>query len=93
MGDACDLDDDNDGYTDADEQANGTSVTLADEKPSDFDGDFISDLNDPDDDNDGYDDELETQLGTDPFNEGDMPVSTDLNIIVIKAALDARTNP
>ena len=47
------LDDDKDGYSNADEIDNKTNPCLASSKPSDFDGDYISDLNDTDDDNDG----------------------------------------
>ncbi len=51
-----DLDEDNDGYTNADEIDNGTNPCSAADVPPDFDGDFISDRNDPDDDNDGIPD-------------------------------------
>ncbi|MEM7131403.1 MAG: Ig-like domain-containing protein [Chloroflexota bacterium] len=47
------LDDDEDGYTNADEIDNETNPCSAADKPSDFDDDLISDLNDEDDDNDG----------------------------------------
>lgn len=47
-----DGDADGDGYTNGDEQDNGTNPCSAANKPSDHDGDFVSDLNDPDDDND-----------------------------------------
>lgn len=57
----------------------------------DFDGDTLGDACDPDDDNDGYDDELELGLGSDPLDADNIP-SSRLNIIIlIKAALDART--
>ncbi|SHL05998.1 malectin domain-containing carbohydrate-binding protein [Rhodothermus profundi] len=46
------LDEDGDGYTNADEIDNGTDPCSAASKPADADGDLISDLNDPDDDND-----------------------------------------
>ncbi len=55
------LDEDGDGYNNADEIDNGTSPCSAGDFPSDFDSDFLSDLNDPDDDNDGW---LDT---VDPF--------------------------
>lgn len=42
-----------DGYSNDDELANGTDICSGGSKPSDNDGDFISDLNDSDDDNDG----------------------------------------
>jgi hypothetical protein len=47
-----DNDTDNDGYTDKDENDNGTSYTDPSSVPPDFDKDFVSDLNDDDDDND-----------------------------------------
>ena len=47
------LDEDNDGYSNADEIDNGTNPCSAGDKPTDNDGDNLSDLNDPDDDNDG----------------------------------------
>jgi len=50
------LDEDGDGYTNADEIDNGTSPCSSADVPPDFDGDKISDLNDPDDDNDGIPD-------------------------------------
>ncbi|RYY64194.1 MAG: hypothetical protein EOO12_10310, partial [Chitinophagaceae bacterium] len=49
-------DEDGDGYTNADEIANGTNPCSGASKPADFDQDHISDLNDPDDDNDGIND-------------------------------------
>ena len=63
-----DLDDDNDGYTDADELTNNQSDPKdANSTPSDADFDFVSDLNDPDDDNDGVSDSDEATAGTDPL--------------------------
>jgi len=47
------LDEDQDGFTNADEIDNGADPCSAGDVPPDVDGDFISDLNDPDDDNDG----------------------------------------
>ncbi|MFB6340678.1 DUF4347 domain-containing protein [Saccharicrinis sp. FJH62] len=52
-GNNADTDDDNDGYTDADEAANETDPLNAESVPADNDGDKVSDLNDSDDDNDG----------------------------------------
>jgi hypothetical protein len=49
-------DEDGDGYTNADEIANGTNPCSGSSRPADFDQDHISDLNDPDDDNDGIND-------------------------------------
>jgi hypothetical protein len=48
------LDEDGDGYTNADEIDNGTNPCSAGDIPPDFDGDGRSDLNDNDDDNDGF---------------------------------------
>jgi hypothetical protein len=50
------LDEDGDGYTNADEIANGTDPCSAADVPRDWDGDKVSNLNDPDDDNDGIPD-------------------------------------
>lgn len=61
------LDEDGDGYTNADELDNSTSPCSAASTPSDADGDFVSDLNDADDDNDGIDDSADT-FALDPDN-------------------------
>jgi N-acetylneuraminic acid mutarotase len=50
------LDDDHDGYTNADEIDNNTNPCSGSSKPNDFDQDLVSDLNDTDDDNDGIPD-------------------------------------
>ncbi len=50
------LDEDGDGYSNADELDNGTNPCSAGDVPADFDFDLISDLNDPDDDDDGVPD-------------------------------------
>jgi Malectin domain/Kelch motif/Abnormal spindle-like microcephaly-assoc'd, ASPM-SPD-2-Hydin len=70
------LDEDNDGYDNADEIDNGTSPCSAGDKPPDWDGDFTSNLNDPDDDNDGVKDESDA-FAIDPNNgtTTDLPVS------------------
>ena len=47
-----DLDEDTDGYKNADEIDNGTNPCSSASKPKDNDGDLVSDLNDDDDDND-----------------------------------------
>src|SRR5690606_36312776 len=47
---------DGDGFTNQDELDNGTNICSQSSKPTDNDGDFISDLNDADDDNDGIPD-------------------------------------
>ena len=59
--DSPSLDEDADGYSNADELDNGTDPCSAGDVPADNDGDFVSDLNDADDDNDGQSDT------TDPF--------------------------
>ncbi|NIU19831.1 MAG: PKD domain-containing protein, partial [Actinobacteria bacterium] len=56
------LDEDGDGYDNADEIDNGTNPCNGADVPPDTDGDFVSDLNDPDDDNDGQPDT------SDPFS-------------------------
>jgi glucose/arabinose dehydrogenase len=50
------LDEDGDGFTNADEIDNGTDPCSAADAPHDWDGDHISDLNDPNDDNDALPD-------------------------------------
>lgn len=50
---AAALDEDGDGFDNADELANGTSPCSAGDVPPDFDGDFVSDRTDDDDDADG----------------------------------------
>lgn len=61
------LDDDVDGYSNDDEEANGTDPCSAASRPDDNDGDFVSDLLDPDDDNDGTDDIFDV-FAVDPQN-------------------------
>jgi large repetitive protein len=55
------LDEDSDGFSNADEIDNGTDPCSAADIPPDWDGDHVSNLNDPDDDNDG------TPDTSDPF--------------------------
>lgn len=50
------LDEDNDGYSNADEVSNASDPCSPAVTPSDWDGDFLSDLLDADDDNDGIPD-------------------------------------
>ncbi|HEX2029438.1 MAG TPA: hypothetical protein VHF25_15730, partial [Nitriliruptorales bacterium] len=50
------LDEDGDGYTNADEIDNGTDPCSAGDMPPDWDADQLSNRNDPDDDNDGQPD-------------------------------------
>lgn len=61
------LDEDGDGYSNADEIDNGTDPCSPADVPPDVDGDFLSDLNDPDDDNDGTIDPLDP-FAIDPNN-------------------------
>lgn len=53
------MDDDEDGYTNADEIDNGSQPCSGASKPNDSDKDNISDMNDPDDDNDGINDNVD----------------------------------
>jgi glucose/arabinose dehydrogenase len=61
------LDEDGDGFTNADEIDNHTDPCSAADVPHDWDGDHISDLNDPDDDNDGVPDTADP-FAIDPTN-------------------------
>ncbi len=61
------LDDDADGFSNADEVDNGTDPCSAGDIPADADGDRISDLNDPDDDNDSLADTSD-RFALDPTN-------------------------
>ncbi|WP_167855033.1 malectin domain-containing carbohydrate-binding protein [Hymenobacter wooponensis] len=72
-------DDDNDGYTNADEIDNGSQPCSAASVPTDTDKDLISDLNDPDDDNDGLADNVD-HFGIDANNglSTSMPVRYEL---------------
>lgn len=54
--DSAALDEDGDGFTNADEIDNGTNPCSSGDVPPDLDGDLVSDLNDPDDDGDGIPD-------------------------------------
>ncbi|MEM8886440.1 MAG: putative Ig domain-containing protein [Bacteroidota bacterium] len=68
-------DNDGDGYTNGDEDDNGTDMCSAASKPNDFDSDLVSDLNDLDDDGDGINDD------SDPFQMGqpfDIPLINEL---------------
>ncbi|MEM7305907.1 MAG: malectin domain-containing carbohydrate-binding protein [Planctomycetota bacterium] len=61
------LDEDLDGYSNADEIDNGTDPCSSGDVPADQDGDLLSDLNDPDDDDDGIADHLDP-FAIDPTN-------------------------
>ena len=56
-----------DGFINSDEVLAGTDICNGASKPSDFDGDFVSDLQDTDDDNDGIPD-TEDKFQLDPDN-------------------------
>lgn len=68
-------DSDQDGFSNADENANNTDPCSAADIPSDADGDFTSDLLDPDDDNDGIDD-LVDPFALDEFNGANTPLGS-----------------
>jgi hypothetical protein len=72
-GDPNDLD--GDGYTNADEIANGTDPNSAADVPPDWDHDFVSNLNDPNDDNDSLPDTSDP-FAIDPANGATTPVGT-----------------
>lgn len=77
--DSIDLDDDNDGFSDADEIAAGTDPLDDNSKPggtSDFDHDGITDDKDTDDDNDGVSDINEVAAGTNPRDASSHPGDT-----------------
>ncbi|MFK7994401.1 MAG: malectin domain-containing carbohydrate-binding protein [Granulosicoccus sp.] len=69
-------DGDNDGFTDADEIANGTDACSAADVPADVDGDQISDLVDPDDDNDNILD-VDDPFAIDSTNGASTPLPVD----------------
>jgi hypothetical protein len=73
------LDEDFDGYNNADEIDNGTNPCSGSSKPNDNDGDYISDLNDPDDDNDGIPD-TQDYFVIDPDNGLTTTIPTHYNL-------------
>ena len=66
-GDTPSTDDDNDGFSNADELANGTDPCSPADLPADLDGDFLSDRTDTDDDGDGIADQ-DDPFALDPNN-------------------------
>ncbi|MEM8492292.1 MAG: S8 family serine peptidase [Pseudomonadota bacterium] len=82
-----DPDDDNDGYSDADELAAGSSPKDSQSIPADNDGDFLPDLTDPDDDNDGYTDEEELAFGSNPLDASDVPAAAGVSIHMLVPSL------
>jgi len=77
IGDNADPDDDNDGWSDAEEKAYGTDPKDPNNKPLDTDGDGTTDSFDTDDDNDGWSDTKEGTYGTDPQDANSKPLDTD----------------
>ena len=67
------LDEDGDGYDNADEIDNGTNPCSPADHPPDADADLTSDLNDPDDDNDGLPD-ISDPFAIDAANGRDTPL-------------------
>ncbi|MBX0295322.1 malectin domain-containing carbohydrate-binding protein [Haloarcula nitratireducens] len=78
--DDASLDEDGDGYDNADEIDAGTDPCSSASTPADFDDDGTSNLNDPDDDNDGLND-TEDPFAVDASNGMDttLPVQHDLS--------------
>ncbi|MFC6836476.1 malectin domain-containing carbohydrate-binding protein [Halomarina ordinaria] len=76
--DDASLDEDSDGYDNADELDAGTDPCSSADKPADYDGDFVSNVNDDDDDNDGLLD-TDDPFAVDPDNglSTTLPVSYD----------------
>ena len=91
---AADPDDDNDGIADASDVFPSDPAEHAD-----TDGDGLGDNREaaigtdptnPDTDSDGYTDLEEVEAGSNPLDSDDEPVMRGLNIILIKAAMDAK---
>ncbi len=78
--DDANLDEDNDGYHNADEIDNNTNPCSAGSLPADYDKDFVSDLNDNDDDGDGHIDTADL-FALDKLNGAgtDLPVTLNWN--------------
>jgi hypothetical protein len=66
---------DGDGYSNADETANGTDPNSPADVPPDYDGDFTSNLTDPNDDNDSFSDTVD-KYAVDANNGANTPVGT-----------------
>ncbi len=76
------LDEDGDGFSNADEIDNGTNPCSGGSAPPDNDSDGLSDLNDPDDDNDGIVDVID-EFALDPDNglTTDIPVLREFELV------------
>lgn len=73
------LDDDKDGYSNADEVDSGSNPCNSSDIPLDNDEDFIPDFNDPDDDNDGIGDILDVfPLDSENGNTTEIPINYEL---------------
>ena len=79
LGNLCDLDDDNDNWTDEIEGDCGSDPLDIDSYPSDNDYDGQADCIDTDDDNDGWSDQEEIVCNSDPFDSNIRPIDTDLD--------------
>ena len=84
MGNNEDTDDDGDGVPDSVD-----ALPLNSRESLDTDGDGVGNNEDTDDDGDGVSDEEEIAEGTDPLDADSFPGSDGLNVILIKAAIDA----
>ncbi|HEX5017082.1 MAG TPA: kelch repeat-containing protein [Actinomycetes bacterium] len=78
--DSAALDEDGDGYSNADELDNNTNPCSSGDIPADADSDFVSDINDPDDDNDGTSDSSD-RFAVDDHNglSTELPISYSWN--------------
>jgi hypothetical protein len=81
IGNLSDGDDDNDGYHDDIEIAEGSNPLDSSSKPVDCDGDLLPDSMDLDDDNDGYNDIIEVEEGSDPLDNSSIPDDMDSDLI------------
>ena len=79
LGNLCDLDDDNDNWSDEIEGNCGSDPLDIDSFPSDNDYDGQADCVDLDDDNDGWSDQDEVACNSDPFDSSIIPLDTDLD--------------
>ena len=77
IGDACDPDDDNDGFSDEIEIECGSDPLDVNSRPLDTDADGVPDCKDPDDDGDGWSDLLEIECGSDPLDASSTLPDTD----------------
>ena len=77
IGDVCDPDDDNDGFSDEIEIECGSDPLDVNSRPLDTDADGAPDCEDPDDDGDGWSDLLEKECGSDPLDASSTLPDTD----------------